>query len=57
MQGLNDVSASDYDLLHLCNGHDLCTIMSLSFKKMLGSYDTSECSLRRELEIQFILGI
>lgn len=51
---LKDEMKNEHDILHLCNGHDLISIVSLSLKRVIGNQNSSQCN-HEQLQNDFIL--
>lgn len=50
-----EIESRNYDILHLCNGHDFTYIFQLTLKKSIGQGDSSEIS-QKAVEQYFIFG-
>lgn len=53
---INVLKSSNYDILELCNGHDLMNIMSLAFQEALGNKKSAQTISGEELESYFSFG-
>ena len=49
------IKLEKYDLLHLCNGHDVASLLLLACQKLLGNNSKSDVSID-DIESKLILG-
>jgi hypothetical protein len=47
--------SEEYDMIELCNGHDLMNVIALSLSKVIGNYSSSSKLSDTEIENSFIL--
>lgn len=53
---INALKSSEYDILELCNGHDLMNILSLGFQEALGNKKNTQTISGEALETHFSIG-
>lgn len=51
----DELLSEEYDLIELCNGHDLINVIALSLNKAIGSYSSGSKLSHTEIENSFIL--